>query len=52
MDYMYVIGILVEAWPSGTIAMINELYGAESKSQVYGAVHTFIYENSEIEESR
>jgi len=34
---MYVIGILVGAWPCGTIAMINELYGA---------VHTFIYENS------
>ena len=26
--------------------MVNELYGAESKSQVYGAIHTLLHENT------
>ena len=25
--------------------MINELFGAESKAQVYGAIHTLLHEN-------
>lgn len=40
-------GILVGAWPCGTINMVAELYGAESKPQVYGALHTFLQENKE-----
>ena len=35
-------GILVGAWPCGTVTVIGELYGAESKPQVYGIVHTFL----------
>ena len=27
--------------------MVAELYGAESKPQVYGALHTFLQENKE-----
>ena len=33
--------------PCGTVVMIGELYGAESKGQVYGNVHTFLSENTE-----
>lgn len=39
------LGILAGAYPSGTVVMIGELYGAESKSQVYGHLHTFLQEN-------
>ena len=46
MCYNY-IGILAGAWPCGTIALIAELFGSESKSQVYGSLHTFVQENHE-----
>ena len=35
------------AWPCGTIAMLGELFGAESKTQVYGQLHTLIARNVE-----
>ena len=38
------------AWPCGTIALVllvAELFGSESKSQVYGSLHTFVQENHE-----
>ena len=35
------------AWPCGTVVMIGELFGAESKSQVCGIIHTFFHENKE-----
>ena len=35
------------AWPCGTIVMVGELYGAESKSQVYGTIHIFLQDNQE-----
>ena len=35
------------AWPCGTVTMIGELFCAESKSQVYGSLHTFLQENKE-----
>ena len=38
-------GILVGAWPRGTIVLVLELYGAKSLTQVYGAIHTFLQEN-------
>ena len=41
------VGILAGAWPCGTIALVAELFGSESKSQVYGSLHTFIQENHE-----
>ena len=33
------------AWPCGTIVLVNELFGSESLSQVYGNIHTFLQEN-------
>ena len=39
------VGILAGAWPCGTIALVAELFGSESKSQVYGSLHTFVQEN-------
>jgi hypothetical protein len=41
------VGILAGAWPCGTIALVAELFGSESKSQVYGSLHTFVQENKE-----
>ena len=38
---------MVGAWPCGAVVMIGELFGAESKSQVYGIIHTFFRENKE-----
>ena len=40
-------GIVVGAWPCGTIVMLAELFGSESKPQVYGVLHTFIQENQD-----
>ena len=34
-------GILAGIWPCGIITLLNELYISESKSQVYGAIHSF-----------
>ena len=36
------VGIVVGAWPCGTIVMMGQLFRSESKSQVYGHVHTFL----------
>jgi len=41
------IGILVGAWPCGTVTMVSELFCAESKTQVYGSLHTFMNKNKE-----
>ena len=35
-------------WPRGTVVMVCELFGAESKAQVYGNIHTFLQENSNV----
>lgn len=40
-------GIVVGAWPCGTVVLMGELFGAESKSQVYGSIHTFLQENEQ-----
>jgi hypothetical protein len=40
-------GIVVGAWPCGIIVLVGELFGAESMSQVYGSVHTFLQENEQ-----
>lgn len=34
-------GIMLGAWPCGTIVLLGELFGAESNSQVYALLHTF-----------
>lgn len=35
------IGILAGIWPCGIVTLLSELFIAESKSQVYGALHSF-----------
>ena len=40
-------GILAGVWPCGTVTMLGELFSAESMTQVYAFLHTFIYENKE-----
>ena len=40
-------GIVVGAWPCDTVVWMSELFGAESKAQVYGTLHTFLQENAD-----
>ena len=47
LEIYYTVGIVVGAWLCGTITMIGELFGAESKTQIYGSLHTFLQENKE-----
>ena len=41
-----ILGILAGIWPCGTVTLIDELFRAEAKSQVYGSVHSLFYLNS------
>ena len=41
----YNIGILAGIWPCGIVTILDELYRAESKGQVYGSIHSFIHSN-------
>lgn len=45
---IYHTGILAGVWPCGTITMLGELFGAESKGQVYGYLHSYLYENDAV----
>ena len=38
-------GILAGVHPCGTITLLGELFGAESKEQVYGHLHAFFCDN-------
>lgn len=38
-------GVLAGIWPGGVIVLLNVLFTAESKSQVYGILHAFIHNN-------
>ena len=38
-------GVLAGIWPCGIVTLLNELYISESKSQVYGAIHSFMRVN-------
>lgn len=40
-------GILAGIWPCGVVTLLSELFIAESKSQVYGALHAFLSENED-----
>ena len=44
-------GILAGIHPCGVITMISELFGAESKGQVYGHLHSFFFENKQATKS-
>ena len=35
------------ASPCGIVMMVAELFGAKSKTQVYGSLYTFLQENKE-----
>ena len=37
---------MLGAWPCGIIVLLGELFGAESNSQVYALLHTFLLKNS------
>ena len=45
-DYGLISGILAGIWPCGTVTLIDELFRAEAKSQVYGSMHSLFYLNS------
>ena len=34
-------------WPCGIITFLGEIFGSESKSQVYGLLHAFLHANKE-----
>ena len=36
---------MLGAWPCGTIILLGELFGTESKAQVYALLHAFLQEN-------
>lgn len=36
------LGILSGMWPCGIVVMLTELFSAESKSQVYAALHQLL----------
>ena len=38
-------------YPCGTITMVGELYGAESKQQVYGHLHSYFFDNGDTTSS-
>ena len=39
------IGVLAAIWPCGIITLVDELFIAESKTQVYGSLHSFLHCN-------
>ena len=43
MYTFFIQGLLAGIWPCGIITLIEELYKSESKAQVYGCLHGFIY---------
>ena len=43
--HSYFTGIVAGVWPSGIITFLGEIYGSESKSQVYGLLHAFLHTN-------
>ena len=44
-------GILVGMWPCGIVVMLQELFTAESKSQVYAALHELLSNYPSISKS-
>ena len=38
-------GIVAGVWPCGIITFLGEIYGSESKTQVYGLLHAFLHTN-------
>ena len=44
-NHVLIAGILAGIHPCGVITMIGELFGAESKGQVYGHLHSYLHDN-------
>lgn len=44
---IFILGVLAGIWPCGIIAMVAELFGSESLSQVYGHLHTYMNKHAE-----
>ena len=42
MSMLLLIGVLAGMWPCGIIILLDELFNAESKSQVCGILHQYI----------
>lgn len=43
---LFFVGVLAGVWPCGTITMLGEIFGAESKAgQVYGHIHSYLFDN-------
>ena len=40
--FVSISGILAGVWPCGVITLLSELFISESKSQVYGHLHSFL----------
>lgn len=38
-------GISAAVWPCGIVTLLDELYGAESITQVYGSIHSLLHSN-------
>lgn len=41
------LGIVAGVWPCGVITFLGEIFGSESKSQVYGLLHAFLHANEQ-----
>jgi hypothetical protein len=52
MTGLLLTGILAGIWPCGTICLLSELFGSESKQQVYAMLHTFLCENKTADLSK
>ena len=44
-------GVLAGMWPCGILIMLKELFIAESKAQVYAALHELLSSHSDISTS-
>ena len=42
------LGVLAGMWPCGIVVLLTELFSAESKTQVYAALHEFLHNHSNI----
>ena len=45
MVFNFSAGILAVIWPCGIVTLLDELYRAESNTQVYGSVHSLFHIN-------
>ncbi len=51
MSLLHISGVLAGMWPCGIVVLLAELFTAESKSQVYAALHELLSNHSHISSS-